>query len=61
MNDLYAEVMAILHDTGAFARWQQDERMRQAVQDAKRRAEDEGLRFGAAATPGPAQRPAHGH
>lgn len=31
MDDLYAEVMSLLHDTGAFAEWQKDKRMAQVV------------------------------
>lgn len=33
MDDLYAEVMSLLHDTGAFADWQRDKRLSQAVSD----------------------------
>ncbi|MBV7396767.1 hypothetical protein [Mameliella sediminis] len=37
MDDLYDEVMALLHDTGAFAEWQQDAGVARSV-DAVRNA-----------------------
>lgn len=35
MEDLYAEVMSLLHDTGAFADWQRDKRLSQTVSDSR--------------------------
>ncbi|WP_300439960.1 hypothetical protein [uncultured Mameliella sp.] len=41
MDDLYDEVMALLHDTGAFAHWQQDAAILRRVEQTRRSARSE--------------------
>ncbi|BBU54966.1 MULTISPECIES: hypothetical protein [Mameliella] len=41
MDDLYDEVMALLHDTGAFADWQQDAAILRRAEQVRRVARSE--------------------
>lgn len=44
MDDLYDEVMALLHDTGAFAHWQQDAAILRRAEQVRRSAQSEQAR-----------------
>lgn len=39
MDDLYTEVMSLLHDSGAFAKWQEDDRMSRLISKTRKAAE----------------------
>ncbi|WP_305971336.1 MULTISPECIES: hypothetical protein [unclassified Mameliella] len=41
MDDLYDEVMALLHDAGAFADWQQDDAILRRAEQVRRVARSE--------------------